>query len=143
MNFDDISDDDLDDMSGDGVVPNISIKYFTLTINDFGSRGDWGLSSGILWSNYKSLNNFNLTLNIWYGVDVNSFLTRLDAVLKVNSSKTLRLKINDSRLRNGDYPKYDFSKLVLKSSSLELIELTICRYGVVGSWLETLKWKKQ
>ena len=127
----------------DDFVPNTSIKCFTLTINDFGSGGDWGLSSGVLWSNYKSLNTFNLTLNLWYGVDVNSFLTVLDAVMKVNSSKTLRLKINDSRLRNGDYPKYDFSKLVPKGPSLELIELTICRYGVVGSWLETLKWKKQ
>ena len=143
INFDGISDDDIDDISDDDAVPNISIKSFTLTINDFGRGGDWGLSSGVLWSNYKGLNTFNLTLNIWYGVDVNGFLMLLDAVMKVNSSKTLRLKINDSRLRNGDYPKYDFSKLILKSPFLELIELTICRYGVVGSWLETLKWQKQ
>ena len=65
--------------------------------------------------------------------------------MKVNSLKTLRLKINDSRFRNGDYPKYDFSELVVKSPSLELIELTICHYGDVCSfcWLETLKWEKQ
>ena len=59
--------------------------------------------------------------------------------MKVNSSRTLRLKINDLRFRSGDYPKHDFSKLVVKRPTPELIELTICRYGVVGSWLETLK----
>ena len=63
--------------------------------------------------------------------------------MTVNSSRTLILKINDLRFRSGDYPNYDFSELVVKSPSLELIELTICRYGDVGSWLETLKWEKQ
>ena len=134
---------DFDDMSDDDVVPNISINYFTLTINDFSSGGNWGLSSGVLWSNYKSLNTFNLTLNFWYGISVYSFLTVLDEVMKVNPSRTLRLKINDLRFRNGDYPKYDFSELVVMSPSLELIELSICRDGDVGSWKETLKWEKQ
>ena len=63
--------------------------------------------------------------------------------MKVNSSSTLRLKINDLRFRSGDYPKYDLSEFVVKSPSLELIELTISRYGNVGSWVETLKWEKQ
>ena len=63
--------------------------------------------------------------------------------MKENSSRTLKLKINDLRFRIGDYPEYDFSKLVVKSPSLELIELTICRYGNVGSWVETLNWEKQ
>ena len=67
----------------------------------------------------------------------------LDAVMKVNSLRTLRLKINDLTFRSGDYPEYDLSKLVVNSPSLEFIELTICRYGVVGSWVETLKWEKQ
>ena len=125
------------------VVPNMSINYFTLNINDFSMRGDWGLSSGVLWSNYKSLNTFNLTLNQWDEASVHWLLAFLKAVMKVNSSRTLRLKINDSRFRRGDYPKYDFSELVEKSPSLEFIELTICRYKDVGSWLETLKWEKQ
>ena len=127
----------------DYFVPNISMKSFTLTINDFSSTGDWGRSSEVLWSNYNSLNSFNLTLNNWDEVSVDSLLAFLNAVMKVNSARTLRLKINDSRFRNGDYAKYDFSELVVKSPSLELIELTICHYGVVGSWLETLKWEKQ
>ncbi|XP_015750118.1 PREDICTED: uncharacterized protein LOC107329976 [Acropora digitifera] len=128
---------------GNDFVPSISINSFTLTINDFSSRGYWALSSGVLWSNYKSLNTFNLTLSNWNEVSNYSLLEFLDAVLKVNATRTLRLKINDSRFRRGDYPEYDFRKLVAKSPSLELIELTICHYGDVGSWQETLKWEKQ
>ena len=126
-----------------GIAPIISLNSFTLTINDFSGRGNWGLSSGVLFCNSKSLNTFNLTLNNWDGAGVDSLLEFLDAVMEVNSSRTLRLKINDMRFRSGDYPEYDFSKLVVKSPSLELIELTISRYGNVGSWQETLKWEKQ
>ena len=132
---------DLDDISDDDVVPNVSVNSFTLTINDFSAKGDWGFPSGVLWSNCKSLNTFNLTLNIWCESSVYRLLTVLYEVMKVNSSRTLRININDSRSRND--PKYEFSELVEKSPSLELIELTICRYGDVGSWLETLKWEKQ
>ncbi|XP_015747397.1 PREDICTED: uncharacterized protein LOC107327156 [Acropora digitifera] len=126
-----------------GVAPIIPLNSFTLTINDFSGRGNWGLSSGVLFCNSKSLNTFNLTLNNWDGAVVDSLLEFLDAVMEVNSSRTLRLKINDMRFRSGDHPEYDFSKLVVKSPSLELIELTISRYGNVGSWQETLKWEKQ
>ena len=38
----------------------------------------------------------------------------------------------------GDYREYDFSKLVVKSLSLELIELTISCCGVEGSSPETV-----
>ena len=133
---------DFHSISDDDVVPNISINSFNLTINDLSSRGNVVLSSSVLWSNYKSLNTFNLTLNDWDEESVYSLLAFLDAAMKVNSLKTLRLKINDSRFREDDYSKYDFSELVVKSPSLELVELTICRYGDVGSWQETLKWKK-
>ena len=128
---------------GNDFVPSMTINSFTLTINDFSSRGNWGLSSGVLWYNYKSLNTFNLTLSNWNEVSNYILLEFLDAVMKVKSTRTLRLKINDSRFRNGDYPKYDFSGLVRKSPSLELIELTISRNGNLGSWIETLKWEKQ
>ena len=148
FDLDDILDDDFDDISDD-VVPNISMDSFTLTINDFrGTRGDrvifdlinsvWCLKSGGLWPNYKSLNTFNLTLNNRDEVNVSSLLEFFDVVMKVNSLKILRLKLN-----HWPYTKYDFSKLEVKSPSLELIELTICRCGVVCSWLETLKWEKQ
>ena len=124
------------------VVSNISIRSFTLTINSFRMRGEWGLSSGVLRSNYKPSNTFNLTLNNWRESSVYRLRRFLDEVMNVNLSRTLRLKINDSRIRNKGYPKYDFSELVVKSPSLQLIELTICRYGDVSSWLETLKWEK-
>ncbi|XP_015767862.1 PREDICTED: uncharacterized protein LOC107346570 [Acropora digitifera] len=133
---------DFTNISHDDVVPNISINSFTLTINDFSSGVYCGLSSGVLWSNYKSLHTFNLTLNNWDEGGC-SLRAILDAVLRENSTRTLRLKINDWTFRNGVYPQYDFSELVIKSPLLELIEVTISRYGDVGSWVETLKWEKQ
>ena len=131
------------DISDDDVFPIISINSFTLTINDFSRRGIWGLFSGVLWSTYKYLNTFSLTLNNRAEVSVHSLRKFLDAVMKVHSTRTLWLKINDLTFRNGDYPEFDLSELVVNSPSLELIELTICPYGVVGSWLVTLKWEKQ
>ena len=152
---DDISDDDVDDISNDvdisddDVVPNISADSFTLTINEFSRTGGyvdrvdiinyvWGLKSGDLWPNYKSLNTFNLTLNNRGEVRVSSLLEFFEAVMKVNSLRTLRLKLN-----HCPWTKYDFSDLEVKSPSLELIELTIRRYRDVCNWLETLKWEKQ
>ena len=154
----DISDDDVGDISDDDVVPSISMDSFTLTINDFSrTRKAWdtvdiinsvrGLKSGLnLWLNYKSLNTFNLTLNNRDEVSVSCLLEFLNAVMKVNSLRTLRLKLNHSQWSRS---KYDLNKLVVKSPSLELIELTICQKRFFGSlkrrvfWLETLKWEKQ
>ncbi|XP_074610460.1 uncharacterized protein LOC141864552 isoform X2 [Acropora palmata] len=139
---------DFDGISDDDFVPNISMDSFTLTINDFIRRGDWfeddiidsdwGLKLAGLWPSYKSLNTFNLTLNNRDKVSVSSFLEFFDAVMKVNSLRTLRVKVNYSLLTEDD-----FSQLVVKSPSLELIELTICHDGVACGWLETLKWEKQ
>ena len=144
---------DSDDISDDDVFPNISMDSFTLTINDFNSTIDdwesvdiieyvWGFKSGVLWPNYKSLNTFNITLNSRNVVkDYTKFF---DAVMKVNSLRTLRLKYNV-----WSPSGYDFSKLQVKSPSLELIELTISRYRPRDwssnrvCWLETLKWEKQ
>ena len=153
--FGDISDDDFYDISDDDVVPSISMDSFTLTINDFCStRGDQsrvdiinyvcGLKSGGLWPNYKSLDTFNLILNNRGEVHLSSLLEFFDTVMKVNSLRILRLKLNDSL-----FPGSDFSKLVVKNPSLELIELTICLpqkeawFWKGVSWLETLKWEKQ
>ena len=147
-------DDDVDDISDDDVVPNISMDSFTLTINKFSRTLDYvdsvdiinyvlGLKSGDLWPNYKSLNTFNLKLNNRDKVLVSSLLEFLDAVMKVNSLRTLRLKMNVSEFRKYSHPIYDFSELVVKSPSLELLELTLCHYRDAYSWLETLKWEKQ
>ena len=155
----DISGDDVVDISDDDVVPNIPMDSFTLTINEFSGPdgslervGDiyqlfiyvWGLRSGDLWANYKSLNTFNLTLNN-IGLEFDSsFPAICEAIVKANSLRTLRLKLNRSL-----YINYDFSKLVEKIPSLELIELTICHERSFDSskrgvfWLETLKWEKQ
>ena len=149
---------DFDDISVDGFFPNISMDSFTLTVNDFSSTdSDWervdiiklnsvcGVKSGDLWPNDMSLNTFNLTINNRNEVSVSSLLEFLDAVMKVNSLRTLRLKFN-----HWSGPEYDFSKLEVKNPSLELIELTICRYGFAAwtwgrrvGWLETLNWEKQ
>ena len=129
--------DDIDDL-----VSNISMNSFALTINNFSGSGHRALRSGVLWSNYKSLTTFNLTLNNCGEISGNDIPDFLDAVMKLNSMRTLRLKINDSRFRSGCL-EFDFGELVIKSPSLKLIELTICRYGVEGSSLETLKWEKQ
>ncbi|XP_015767861.1 PREDICTED: uncharacterized protein LOC107346569 [Acropora digitifera] len=153
---DDISDDDVDDISDDDVVPNISMDSFTLTINEFSPAGGyvdivdiinyvWGLESGDLWANYKSLNTFNLTLNNREILRTSRCREFCEAIVKAISLRTLRLKLNHS----SDASDYDFSKLLQKSPSVELIELTICHKRSFGSltrrvfWLETLKWEKQ
>ena len=123
-------------------VHHTSINSFTLSINDFCRSGRWRLGSEVLWSNYKSLTTFNLTLNNCDDLIGHDLPIFLDAVIKGNSLRTLRLNIIDSQFTSG-FHGYDFSKLVVKSPSLELIELTISRYGAVGSSLETLKWEKQ
>ena len=123
-------------------VTNTSMNSFTLTVNDFCSSGSWELGSNILWSKYKSLTTFNLTLNNCHELSGHDLPIFLDAVMKGSPLRTLKLKIIDLQFTSG-FRGYDFSKLVVKSPSLELIELTICRYGDVGSSLETLKWEKQ
>ena len=128
---------------GDVVVPNISINSFTLTINDFSSGALWAVSSGVLLSNCKSLHTLNVTLNRSDEKSAYRLLKFFDAAMKVNSLRILRLKMNDLTFRNAVYPKYNLSRWVVKSPSLEFIELTICHYGDEGSWLETLKWEKQ
>ena len=81
----------------DDVVPNISINFFTLTINNFSITSYLRLSSAVLLSNYKSLNTFNLTINNWdevveYDPSNDIFLVFLNEVMKLNPSRGLRLK---------------------------------------------------
>ena len=123
-------------------VPCTSINSFTLSINNFCRCQIWQLCLDVLLSKYKSLTTFNLTLNNCNEVRGRGLPFYLDAVIKRNSLRTLRLNIIDPQFTSG-FHGYDFSNLVVKSPSLELIELTISRYGVVGSSLETLKWEKQ
>ena len=131
----------LDYILDDVFVPNISVNSFTLTINDFSRRTPRGFRSDVLWSNYKSLTTFNLTLNNCVELTDNDLPDFLDAVMKVNSLRTLRLKIK--ALHFTSFKRYDFRVLVVESPSLELIELTISLYGSKCSSLETFKWEKQ
>ena len=90
-----LRDIDSDDISVDGFVPNISMDSFTLSINDFRSRGDLDLKLSDLWPNYKSLNTFNLTLNNYLERSRNDLPDVLDALVKVNSLMTGDLEIED------------------------------------------------
>ena len=130
------------DISDDRFVPNISTNSFTLTVNNFSINGSLRLRLGVLWSNYMFLTTLNLTLNNCVE-GPGSVASRLsDDVMKVNSLRTLRLKIKYSQFTGGWF-QYDFSKFLAESPSLELIELTISLYGDVGSSVETLKWEKR
>ena len=138
------------DTSDGGFVRNISLNSFTLIVNDFSSRGNWGLQSVVPWPNYESLTTFNLTLNncaeisgddVLEEYDKNLF-SFLDEVMKVNSLRTLRLSINDSPSLWKVLQSY-CRELVEESPSLELIEISTSSYWDVGSSLATLKWEKQ
>ena len=119
-------------------VPNSSLSSFTLIISDFNNGIRDTFLVDILVLHFKTLTALNLTLN-----NCGDLLPEfLDAVMKMIALKILRLRINDSQFASGCHG-HDFSKLVVKSPSLELIELTISCYGVEGSSPETLKWEKQ
>ena len=139
---DDPFDFDIDDIPDHFYGPIISVDSFNLTINDFSSSSGWGIGTDVLWSDFKYLTTFNGTLNHCNKESVYSLNILLGEAMNAHSLRTLRLKINDAQLESG-CRGYNFSDFVLKIPSLELIELTICRYGAMGSSLETLKWEKQ
>ena len=125
-------------VSNDDFDPNTSLRSVTLIIGDacIGIYG--GVIVLFLFSSFRSFTTLDLTLNNCGHL----LVVFLEAVMKMNSLKTLRLKINDSQFTRVCFD-YDFSELVVKSPSLELIELTISCYGVEGSSPETLKWEKR
>ncbi|XP_044175072.1 uncharacterized protein LOC114961666 isoform X5 [Acropora millepora] len=121
---------------------NMSVDSFTLTISDFTGSGGVELDLEVLLSTFGSLTTLNVTLNHYRRLVYPLYFSLIKAMER-DSLRTLRLKFNDSRLSDRDFFSFDFSKWVLNSPSLELIELSISRYGVVGSSLQTLKWEKQ
>ena len=122
--------------------PNMSVDSFTLTISDFtGSEGE-ELDLHVLLSAFKSLTTLNVTLNRCRR-EVYFLYFSLVVSMETDSLRTLRLKFNDSRPSDHNFFNCNFSEWVLNSPSLELIELSFSRYGVVGSSLQTLKWEKQ
>ena len=139
---------------------NISLNAFTLTVNSYGSfsggrmlhfflsapfstltltisiysdiSDDWECGLDDVLARNKSLSTLNLTLNI-YGEGSDDFLPKFwDILMRCKSLTTLRLRLNDQRVTQGSRG-YDLSKLVVKSKSLSLIDLTVSFYGVQNS----------
>ena len=109
------------------------LSTLTLTINSYSDiSDDWEHGLGDVLAENKSLSTLNLTLNICSeGGD--NFLPKLwNILMRSESLTTLRLRLNDQRVTQGSRG-YDLSKLVVKSKSLSLIDLTVSFYGVEDS----------
>ena len=106
------------------------LSTLTLTISNYSDISDgWEHGLGNVLAENKSLSTLNLTLNI-YGEGSGDFLPKFcDILMRCESLTTLRLRLNDQRVTQGSRG-YDLSKLVVKSKSLSLIDLTVSFYGV-------------
>ena len=126
-----------------GLSVNTSITTLNITINECGDGesfipqflGAFGVFGGL--ANNTSVTTFNLTLNS--SKEVSDFwLTRLSDTLKKNTSlTTLRLKVNN-HCAKGKSRLYDFSKLLIESRSLSLLELDVSFYGKESGCHEVL-----
>ncbi|XP_068687967.1 uncharacterized protein [Montipora foliosa] len=110
---------------------NNSLNNFSLTINNYGNIRPLSCFEGFFLQ-FKSLTTFNLTLNLCGKPGEDILYDLLEEAMKSQSLKTLRLKVNDSQITNGRR-RYDFSRYVLTSPSLSLIEVTVSFYGVEKS----------
>ncbi|XP_068687962.1 uncharacterized protein [Montipora foliosa] len=110
---------------------NNSLNNFSLTINNYGNIGPLSFINGFF-CQFKSLTTFNLTLNLCGKPGEDILYGLLEEAVKSQSLKTLRLKVNDSQITNGRR-RYDFSRYVVTSPSLSLIEVTVSFYGVEKS----------
>ena len=109
------------------------LSSLTLTISIYSDISDgWDRGLGDVLAKNKSLSTLNLTLNI-YSEGSDDFLPKFwDILMRCKSLTTLRLRLNDQRVTQGSRG-YDLSKLVVKSKSLSLIDLTVSFYGVQDS----------
>ena len=116
----------------DGLSLNTSITTLNVTINVCGN-GESNLTPypptfrGL--ANNTSVTTFNLTLNS--SKEVNYYwLTDLssDTLKKNTSLTTLRLKVN-KHCATGESRLYDFSKLLIESTSLSVLQLDVSFYG--------------
>ena len=109
------------------------LSTLTLTINSYSDISDiWEHGLGDVLAKNKSLSTFNLTLNIC-GEGGDDFLPKLwNILMRSESLTTLRLRLNNQHVTQGSRG-YDLSKLVVKSKSLSLIDLTVSFYGVEDS----------
>ncbi|CAH3021384.1 unnamed protein product, partial [Porites evermanni] len=111
-----------------GLSVNTSITTLIITINECGDGesfipqflGAFGVVEGL--ANNTSVTTFNLTLNSSKEVS-DDWLTVLSVILRANTSlTTLRLKVNN-HCATGKSRLYDFSKLLIESRTLSLLEL--------------------
>ena len=115
-----------------GLAKKSSVTTLSLTINEYG-EGKWRIPrvlhrSGVFpyLAQHTSITTFNLTLNSSREVS-DDWLTGLcNAVNKSSSLTTLRLKVNN---HSGKSRLYDFSKLLIESRSLSLVELDVSFCG--------------
>ena len=115
----------------DGLSGNTSITTLNVTINEYG--GEESVSSLYLCTfrglaNNTSVTTFNLTLNSSKQMNYYWLPGLSDTLMKNTSLTTLRLKVNN-RCATGESHVYDFSKLLIESRSLSLLELDISFYG--------------
>ncbi|XP_068751384.1 uncharacterized protein [Montipora capricornis] len=110
---------------------NNSLNNFSLTINNYGDICPFSRFKGFFFQ-FKSLTTFNLSLNLCGKRGEERLYGLLEEAVKSQSLKTLRLKVNDSQITNGRR-RYDFSRYVVTSPSLSLIEVTVSFYGVEKS----------
>ena len=117
-----------------GLSVNTSITTLNVTINEYGDGESFiplylsrfGAFSYL--ATNTSVTTFNLTLNSSRDV-TDDWKTGLSVVLmETKSLTTLRLKVNN-HCATGESRLYDFSKLLIASRSLSLLELDVSFYG--------------
>ena len=116
------------------LAKNMSVTTLSLTINEYG-EGESHIPQVLLYSGVfqylaqnASVTTFNLTLNSSKEVS-DYWLPGLSDALKKNTSlTTLRLKVNN-HCATGNSRLYEFSKLVIESQTLSLLELEVSFYG--------------
>ena len=118
----------------EGLSLNMSVTTLSLTINEYGE----GISdipevlhySGVFQclAQNTSVTTFNLTLNSSKEVSDHWLPSLCDALKENTSLKTLRLKVNN-HCATGKSRLYDFSKLLIESQTLALLELEVSFYG--------------
>ena len=118
----------------EGLSVNMSVTTLYLTINDYG-EGESHIPlvldhSGVFQylAQNTSVTTFNLTLNSSKEVSDDWVPGLCNALKKNTSLTTLRLKVN-SHCSTGDSRLYDFSKLLIESETLDLLELELSFYG--------------
>ena len=126
--------EELPEIFGEGLAENMSVTTLSLTINEYG-EGESHIplildDSGVFrhLTRNTSATTFNLTLNSSREVSDDWLPGLCNAVNKNSSLTTLILKVNN-HCATGESRLYDFSKLLIESRSLSLLELDVSFYG--------------